>query len=753
MFKRITAMALSFLLLLAQLPTPVAQAAPRCFPEAAPAIADCIDGPIAAFWARNGGLAVFGYPSGAQQEQQVEGRALQGQAFERNRLELHPENPAPYDVLLGRLGADLLARQGRDWHAFPKAGPGAQHYFAATGHAIASQFWAYWSSHGLELDGRRGKTTQESLALFGLPLSEATVELNPTDRKQYLTQWFERARFELHPENAGAPGEVLLGLLGRELAAAAPPVPAEPAPAAAPLPSNGSTSSFIQAVGGQLVFQGRPIQIKGVNYYAQWRPWKETWTGWDGPQVERELRQGREQLGINVVRVLVPYNFSQSKDGDGIVTSKQIGRLREMAQIAGNLDMRLIVTLFDFYESFPGAGSETEKKNLAYLRALVPQFAEDDRIFAWDVHNEPDHYPLWKDGDPQKVLRWLGRMADEVHALAPRQLVTVGMGKAPNLWVPGPDGRRVIDYSDVVSMHTYDAGTVAQDLDQLRAQTAKPIIIEEFGWPTGPGCMENYSETTQVRLYQAVLSAAKDRAAGVVAWTLRDYDAGPTDRWDTFEEHFGLFRPDGGLKPAAALLQAIAVTPLPSATVTSVPLTSLQPHLPDGDDAPLLIPETGYHLKGMFREAWELLGGRESFGLPLSEAFERRSDQVVVQYFEGALLEYHPQPREELQGLPPDERAMRVITAVGLGSALAAGRDLPAPQPLQGAFVDFYNRVNGPWRLGAPISAELTETINGVPIRMQYFEKGRLELNPGAQTVAVGPLGKQALDAECAKAR
>src|SRR6266568_3087478 len=122
------------LLLVSVLPTPSARAAPRCFPEAAPAISACIDGPIAAFWARNGGLPVFGYPTGAQQERQVEGRALQAQAFERNRLELHPENAAPYDIVLGRLGAELLAKQGRDWTAFPKADQSAPHFFGATGH-------------------------------------------------------------------------------------------------------------------------------------------------------------------------------------------------------------------------------------------------------------------------------------------------------------------------------------------------------------------------------------------------------------------------------------------------------------------------------------------------------------------------------------------------------------------------------------------------------------------------------------------
>ena len=41
-------------------------------------------------------------------------------------------------------------------------------------------------------------------------------ERNETDGKTYNTQWFERERMEHHPENAGTPYEVLLGLLGSE---------------------------------------------------------------------------------------------------------------------------------------------------------------------------------------------------------------------------------------------------------------------------------------------------------------------------------------------------------------------------------------------------------------------------------------------------------------------------------------------------------------------------------------------------------
>ena len=54
---------------------------------------------------------------------------------------------------------------------------------------------------------------------MGLPLTSAQIEVNRADGKTYLTQWYERARFEWRPENPN-PHKVLLGLLGREVAAA-----------------------------------------------------------------------------------------------------------------------------------------------------------------------------------------------------------------------------------------------------------------------------------------------------------------------------------------------------------------------------------------------------------------------------------------------------------------------------------------------------------------------------------------------------
>jgi hypothetical protein len=203
------------------MPAASAQTARRCFAETNL----CIEGRIREFWEQNGGLPVFGLPITAQQEENVEGQAFQVQVFERNRLELHPENARPYDVLLGRLGADGLSRSGRDWTQFAKSAPAPGcRYFAETGHSICEPFLTYWRGHGLEFDGRPGKSEAESLALFGLPLSDPQTEI--IEGKPYTAQWFERARFEQHPENA-PPYDILLGLLGANVgtnACVSPPI-------------------------------------------------------------------------------------------------------------------------------------------------------------------------------------------------------------------------------------------------------------------------------------------------------------------------------------------------------------------------------------------------------------------------------------------------------------------------------------------------------------------------------------------------
>ncbi|HET9223922.1 MAG TPA: hypothetical protein VFO07_15530, partial [Roseiflexaceae bacterium] len=161
---------------------------------------------------QNGGLPVFGFPTTPQRPEQVEASTFQVQHFERHRLELHPENARPYDVLLGRLGADQL--QEMRVASLPQEQLSGCLYFEQTKHTACGSFARAWQSNGLEFDGRPGKSFEESLALFGMPLTnEMYVPLE--DGKRHVVQYFERARFEQHPDNA-PPYNVLFGLLDNE---------------------------------------------------------------------------------------------------------------------------------------------------------------------------------------------------------------------------------------------------------------------------------------------------------------------------------------------------------------------------------------------------------------------------------------------------------------------------------------------------------------------------------------------------------
>jgi hypothetical protein len=201
---------------------------------------------IKRFYETNGGLAIFGLPL----TELIEQDGMQVQYFERARFELHPELPAPYYVSLTLVGSLLthdraaaafapvdIHRSGnsartsaderggrsfvggcprsspsdvedcKQWLGPRPAAPDPRTFFPATGHTLGGIFGEFWLRNG-------------QLRVFGYPISEEFYEVNALDGKRYRVQYFERARFEYHPEHAGTPYEVVLGRLGEEYARA-----------------------------------------------------------------------------------------------------------------------------------------------------------------------------------------------------------------------------------------------------------------------------------------------------------------------------------------------------------------------------------------------------------------------------------------------------------------------------------------------------------------------------------------------------
>jgi sugar lactone lactonase YvrE len=190
---------------------PVTSANSRYFSETKHTVSD----KFLTYWNNNGGLPVFGYPiTEAQNEVDPEtGKVFLTQWFERNRFELHPENAGTkYEVELGLLGKDLRREAlavDPDFASTqslydPNQPKDQQWFFSETGHNLRFQFLHYWLQNG-------------GLERFGYPISEEHYEVDPETGKLFIMQWFERARFEYHPENNGTPYVILLGLLGNQL--------------------------------------------------------------------------------------------------------------------------------------------------------------------------------------------------------------------------------------------------------------------------------------------------------------------------------------------------------------------------------------------------------------------------------------------------------------------------------------------------------------------------------------------------------
>jgi hypothetical protein len=175
---------------------------PRYFPETG----FWVQGAFREFWETRGGLYIFGYPlTGVFFED-----GLNKQYFQRAIFEFHPEHAGTqYEVLLQRLGA-IRTEGRRDEEPFrPVLAQTDANctYYPQTSHRLCHGLRTFWTNNG-------------GLQNFGYPISEEFPERNDPppagDGNIHTVQYFERARFEWHPENRGTRYEILLGLLGSE---------------------------------------------------------------------------------------------------------------------------------------------------------------------------------------------------------------------------------------------------------------------------------------------------------------------------------------------------------------------------------------------------------------------------------------------------------------------------------------------------------------------------------------------------------
>ncbi|HEX2034924.1 MAG TPA: PQQ-binding-like beta-propeller repeat protein [Chloroflexota bacterium] len=161
-----------------------------------------VRGAFLKYFLERGGLEQFGYPR--TEELVQDGRTVQ--YFQRARFEHYPELAGtPHDVQLSLIGYVAAAER----LPFPTATPVESSedvlYVPDVQHTLRGPFLRYFLTNG---GGER----------FGYPISEEMEEPNRDGSgRTYTVQYFQRARLEYHPELAGTPAEVQVGLIIDEL--------------------------------------------------------------------------------------------------------------------------------------------------------------------------------------------------------------------------------------------------------------------------------------------------------------------------------------------------------------------------------------------------------------------------------------------------------------------------------------------------------------------------------------------------------
>jgi len=155
---------------------------------------------------------------------------------------------------------------------------------------------------------------------------------------------------------------------------------------------------------------------------------------------------------------------------------------------------------------------------------------------------------------------------------------------------------------------------------------------------------------------------------------------------------------------------------------------------------------TGYSVVSQFEAFYDQYGGERVFGEPITGACVAVDDDTV-QYFQRMRLE-SDEDDEDVTVYPLGEWAYEGLRRRVPAPVSDSERERFFPTTsftVQDEFLAFYEANDGEAILGAPISPQLDEG----ELRVQYFERGRLEWHPSAPRglrVQVGMLGQAHFD-------
>jgi endo-1,4-beta-mannosidase len=305
----------------------------------------------------------------------------------------------------------------------------------------------------------------------------------------------------------------------------------------------------------QLTWNKVPFRPIGVNYYPRTHPWTGTWTEFNATEFAEDCERIKA-LGGNSLRTFIQWELIEPEPW--IYNQTIVERVVKFFEVASEHDLALIFTFFDFGPPKWAGTTEDQmyvnttliEHQNAQLKFLLPLVNETKAAFIWDIRNEPRSKTI----SVEEFTLWVENISTCIRNLGDSHYITVG-----GAWENFEDPRPYAHAIDIVCFHYYSSQgspnrfRMFDKYIQMFLETGKPIIAEEFGWPS----YGNITEEMQDFYYKFLFEQFdKYNIAGVLPWCLWDY--GP-NFWSESEANFGLLRYDGSWKPIAYTFQNYAL--------------------------------------------------------------------------------------------------------------------------------------------------------------------------------------------------
>jgi hypothetical protein len=290
------------------------------------------------------------------------------------------------------------------------------------------------------------------------------------------------------------------------------------------------------------------LPSNAINELEMWQP--ETF---DPTTIDRELGWA-EAIGMNTMRVFL-HNLLWEQDPQGFQK-----RIDTFLSIAARHHIKPVFVLFDScWDPYPKLGPQhppipgvhnsgwvqapgisvltdaTQYPRLEnYVKGVVGAFANDERILAWDVWNEPDNANDSSYGktEPKNksdlVLQLLPQVFAWARSARPIQPLTSGVwrGDWTSVDKMPPMARVQIEQSDVISFHNYGWPEQFEKRIQELQQFHRPIICTEY-MARGAGS-----------LFDTVLPVAKKYHVGAINWGLVAGKSQTYLPWDSWQRPY-----------------------------------------------------------------------------------------------------------------------------------------------------------------------------------------------------------------------